>query len=251
MLRVVLLALVAVAVLAAPADAARRKCTGREIPRPRVVSEQLPPAFPAALELLRRPQAPEERLDNAENGFGGDMGKVAPATMRLFARTQRFAFYVVGATVGFERMARRCRQRLSRAARRREQRAWRRQLGRPLQLAYVSLSGEFTRGAGFFGSLADVRANRAILTEEAVDPPAGVVAGLVPDGVASVEASFLPACSDAPATDRTLAVTGNGWIAEFPAQTSAPFRTVWRAADGSVVAQFSRPPRRGGCSDEG
>jgi hypothetical protein len=246
-----LVLLVAVAVLAAaglPAEAdAAKRCTARDIPDPRIVDEPLPPELPAALEILRRPQGPEERIDNAENAFGGDAGKVSPGTMRLLARTPDVAFYVYGASFGFDRLAKRCRARLSRAAKRREERAWRRQLAAPLRLAYVVQSTSrafFSTGAGFFGTLADVRAGKAV-TESEEESGRSVIAGLVPDAVATVEASFQPGCSDGPVVDRTMSVSGNGWIAEFPERTAHPFRTVWRAADGTVVKEFPGAPRRG------
>ena len=210
-----------------------------------MVDEPLPAGYPAAIELLRQPQRPEDRL---ERPFPDAM-KLAPATSRLLVNGAGVRVWVYGAMVGKDRLSLRCRRRLSPAARRREREAHERRMRQPLRLAFTYVADDLRSGTGFFGTLADIRANRAIGTLDGLEQPYGTAFGLVPDGVATVEATFPRQCSDDPPFEQTMTVNGNGWVATFTSRVALPSRTTWRAADGAVVATFQRRHRSYRCID--
>ena len=231
-----LISLVGLALVALPSNAVA-KCPEYDVaPDPRMVAEPLPAGYTGAIELLRRPQRPEDAL---ERPFP-DAVKLSPTTSRLLIGGSGVRVWVYGAMYGKDRLTLRCRRQLSPAGRRRERQQYERRLAQPLRLAYTYVADTLGSGAGYLGRLSDIRANKAIDTFEGEEQPYGTAFGLVPDGVATVEATFPRTCSDEPPFDRTLTVAQNGWVATFPNRVAPPIRTTWRAADGSVVATFAR-----------
>lgn len=239
--RIPLLALAIVAVLAVPASAAdaAARCKLRDIPEPYAVREPVHGTLTAALEVLRRPQTPEDR-GGLGYRFAGDFHKVSPPTMRRVAEFRGTGFWVMGATVGLDRMHARCRRLLPPRARRREARWYRRQRARPLRLAFLYgfPDAPSHSGAGFLGTAADLYAGRmynVMQVGEHADDLANVAVGLAPDGVASVAATFAARTSELP-------VQGNAWLVELPPGEDLPLeRLEWRDAGGRVVKAFDRP----------
>ncbi|HEX8123001.1 MAG TPA: hypothetical protein VF549_17255 [Solirubrobacteraceae bacterium] len=243
--RIALVAVAAIAVPAASADGAKR-CTAREIPEPYAVEEPIHPTLTRLLEVLRRPATPED-AGGYDMRFAGDFHKVSPSTMRLIANVGGTRVWVMGATVGLDRMHARCRRRLPPAARRREARWYRRQKARPLRLAVLT-DGPGGSSGGFFGTAgtaADLLAGRMlvvegepgdVVTDEPVQPFA---AGLVPDGVASVAVTF--ARDGGGEEVHEAAVNVNAWVVELgPGVSPRPRRITWRAVDGRTIKSFDR-----------
>lgn len=225
---------------AAPAEAAKR-CKWREIPEPYVVDEPVHPTLTNLLEVLRRPERPEDPLGEHLR-FMGDFHKVSPSTLRLVAQVRDTRFWVMGATVGLDRMHRRCRRRLAPAARRRERRWYRRQKARPLRLAVVHDDPDGGSGGGFFGAARDLLAGDMVtVTGVGAEDHGGPVAavGLAPDGVASVALTFVG--DDESEHLCELPVRDNAWALELPSGvTSGPDRITWRDAEGRALRSFDR-----------
>ncbi len=229
------------ALTTAPAAEGAKRCEGREMLEPYRADEPVHQTLTNALAVLRRPQTADDRGGRSYE-LGGDVHKVSPPSMRLIARHGRTGFWVMGATVGLDRMVARCRRRLPPAARRREARWYRRQQARPLRLALVHgfPDAPSRSGGGFFGTAADLYAGRMYhagpVSVNEAEEEATVAVGLAPDGVAAVTVTFGGRPYDLP-------VHENAWIVELPGggeEFPRLERLEWRAADGRVVKAFDR-----------
>jgi hypothetical protein len=240
-----LLAVLVPAALPAQADAATR-CKLRDMPEPYRVSEPMPPAITAAFEIFRRPVAPADGVADPRHVLAGDVHKANPDTSRYIGPGPYGThFFAVGATLGLDRMHLRCRRLLRPAARRREARWYRRMKARPLGVSLVVEAQEperrFIRGWSWLGATRKLLAGRAgtTWTEDGEEGPTRKVAfGLVPDGVARIDALL---------TDSTrrreylysLPVQGNVWFVEVPEPAVwPPEKLTLEYADGRRVPAY-------------
>lgn len=116
--------------------------------------------------------------------------------------------------------------------RRTMRRAERRSLRESRVVRFGVFQFDGSESGGYFGDdLADLRRGRSTFTV----PHGGRsdVSGLVPDGVASVDVSFVIG------PGQSATVTNNLWTVDAPGVgRMGPAKTVWKAADGTVIGSF-------------
>lgn len=220
----------------------------------------------ATLGVLRRPQQPEEVL--ADDAFrhlpaegvyrrgvriarsGGRELLVVPARNTVLyrprpprcARALRRAFrrIIAKRDAAFRRAARRALEQVIRDE-------WAGPVPTPREGVFLfDRTPQGGLGGGGGGVSIDFIRRRGMFGSGQYAGGPAVVTGLLPDGVASIEATFGRDRTHAQPVTVTAAVTDN--VAAFEVDREAPgvfdMTTVWRAADGSVLRTV-RPPRRG------
>lgn len=233
---------VTVAVLAIAPAADARTCRPQQSPGGQIVETPPPAALLSRLEVLRRPQSEADRsvLERLRWPF---LRTISGPYVRVLGRTADDTEVVlVPGTQNFALRPRRCLRELSPRDRRFEERQ-RRRARRHWREVRLSLAGyaAHERGGWAAGSI-DARALVNNRTTSTVGQQWGgaIVSGLAPDGVATIELTF--------ANDeiRVIDVASNFWsaVVNLAAPRAFPVRTVWRAADGSVVKTFRDEPGR-------
>jgi hypothetical protein len=221
------------AALAPAAQAADRSCRPPGPKPTRVV--QTPPSADllGRMEVLRRPQSDADRayLDRLQHSLF--QPTISGPYVRVLGRTADDTEVVlVPGTQQYPILPRRCLRGLS-PGRRRAQRDLRKR-AHEIRLTVVGFGAG---GMGGWGAgSADARAlvnNRTTVT---IGQQWGgsIVNGLAPDGVATIDLTFTRGEA------RRATVANNFWstVVSTSAPHAFPVRTVWRAADGSVVKTF-------------
>ena len=226
-----------------PANA-HANCDPFELPhgRGRVTTRMPGAALRSQLAVLRRPQAPGDRLRRdqltgvRESGF---FRTIAAGSVRLLANSSADEhIYLVPGNLAPVRLRKRCLRALSRRERRRALRIERsdRRLARHITL-FVANFG--LRGSGLVGGI-DAGGLRQNLGEFGFGDEHHMTLGaLVPDDVASVEVRF-----EHGKRTRTATVSNNVWTMLLHEHAPAALDVVsmtWRRADGSTIKRFSGP----------
>jgi hypothetical protein len=200
------------------------------------VSEAPPPADLAAkLAVLRRPQTPADRATiDAFRNYGTMRILYAQSLRLLRADPDGTSWYLFAGKSRAVRYGEDCLRQMPPGLRRSMRAAERRSLRESRRVRFGVFQFDGSESGGFFGG--NLRTLGRGLATFSILHAGGSrdVSGLVPDGVASVEVTpFGRTPITAPVTDNLWTVdTGPGPLSAFPA------KTVWKAADGSVIGSF-------------
>jgi hypothetical protein len=234
-MRARMLGVVVLVAAALPASTAAAKCPSS--PSRQTVSEAPPPsALADRLGVLRRAQTPEDRA-TIEPLKHLDLRILYAQSLRLLRQDpDGRSWYLYAGKTQPRHYARACLRRMPASLRRTLLRDERRSrvLARTVRFGFFEFGGE--AGGGTFG--ADLRAlthNLATLSVGRRDGGASLSA-VVPDGVAWVNLTL------GDGERRVVDVDGNFWQVDVESAgfQSIPRRTVWKAADGTVIARFGR-----------
>lgn len=223
-------------VAAWPASPAAAKCRPNDVRPAPFVSAAPPPADLAAkLGVLRRPQTDADRATIEAFKHSPTLRILYASSLRLLRQDPdgRTWYLYVGKTRAY-RYPRSCVRRMPPSLRRGMRRTQERSIrdARKFRFGVFEFAG--SASGGWFGG--DLRALANNATTLTVGHPRGgtAVSALAPDGVASVELTFLGG------TRLTAPVTDNLWKVESDLlpQHALPRRTVWKAADGTAIRTF-------------
>jgi hypothetical protein len=228
----------------APSAQAASSCRPPEPEHAQIVSTPPPAALTSRLAVLRRPQS-EADLPYVDRLIQRPFFFAAISTpfVRLLGPTaDEVEVVLVPGRLWYPILPRRCLRGLPPRRRRAEERIRRNMIKRSREIR-LTIWGFGPEGQGGWGAgAADAHGLVNNLTTATIGQPWGgsVVVGLAPDGVATIDFTF------ARKERRRAVVNNNLWSTVVPisAPRAFPLRTVWRAADGSVVKTFRDEPGR-------
>jgi hypothetical protein len=233
-MRARMLGVVVLAAVALPVSTAAAKCPNTRSEQ--AVSEAAPPAALAArLGVLRRAQTPADRTTIEAFKHQGLRILYARSLRLLRQDPDGRSWYLYAGKTSAHRYARACLRRMPASLRRTLLRDERRSKveSRKVQFGVFEFAGS-SSGGFFGGTLGSLSRNLATLSVWHADEESTSVSGLVPDGVAWIDIEL------GDGERHVVDVTDNLWQVDVAAfvGSQAPRRTVWKSADGSVIARF-------------
>jgi hypothetical protein len=226
---------VVVLALALPVSTAAAKCGGTRSHE--VVSEASPQsALAARLGVLRRAQTPDDRATIEAFRHQGLRILYAKSLRLLRSDPDGRSWYLYAGKTAAIHYDRACLKRMPDHLRRmmllQERRAG--VEARKLQFGTFEFAGG-SSGGYFGGNLRALTHNLTTLTVWHPDDESTSVSALVPDGVAWVDVTLRSG------ERRVIGVSDNFWQVDVDtlAALAAAKRTVWKAADGTVVGRFA------------
>jgi hypothetical protein len=235
-MRARMLGAVVLAAAGLPVPTAAAKCPNTRSDH--AVSEAPPPAALAArLGVLRRAQTPDDRATIAAFEHQGLRILYGQSLRLLRQDPDGRSWYLYAGKTSAHRYTRACLRRMPASLRRTLLRDERRSKveARKVQFGVFEFAGG-SSGGFFGGTLGSLSRNLATLSVWHADAESTSVSGLVPDGVAWVDVKL------GDGERHVVGVSDNLWQVDITAfvGTQPPRRTVWKAADGTVIARFNR-----------
>jgi hypothetical protein len=233
-MRARVLGVVVLVVAAMPCATAAAKCPSSGARSAPVVSESPPPADLAArLGVLRRDQTAEDRATIEAFKHQGLRILYGTSLRLLRSEPDGRTWYLYAGKTAALHFERSCLRRMPASLRRTLLLNERRSIvqARKVQFGVFEFAG--SGSGGFFGG--NLRSLTHNLTTLSVARSGGAsLSALVPDGVAWIDMTL------AGGETRVVGVTDNFWQIDVGSTgfQSLPTRTVWKAADGTVVGTF-------------